>query len=428
LSTGVLIAAPQSRSGKTTLTLGLIRALTNAGRAVKPGKSGPDYIDTAYLCAAARTPAINLDAFAMSPDRLCSLAQSDDFLIVEGAMGLFDGAPPDGRGSAADLAQILDLPVLLVLDCASTAQTIAAIASGIINHRPNLRFAGLILNRVGSARHETMLRDALAPISTPIIGAIPRHENLRRPSRHLGLIQAREDSDLETYLDSAAALVADNLDLSAIISQCRTPHAAPKTKRLPPLGQHIAIASDDAFAFTYTHMLDDWQQQGAQISLFSPLQDEPPAHDADAIFLPGGYPELHTAKLAHAATFATTMKRAAQSGTTIYGECGGYMTLGKTLTDAQGDTFTMLGLLDLHTSFAKRKLHLGYRHLDPINGPFTAPLAAHEFHYSTTLSQTGAPLFSARDAAGIEFGTMGLVSGSVSGSFAHIIDIRSDTP
>ena len=418
---GLLIAATSSKSGKSTFTMALARALKNEGHDVRCAKSGPDYIDPAFHAAATGKPCVNLDGWAMSDAQLAALAAGEDLLLIEGAMGLFDGAA-NGAGASAQIAKTLNLPVLLMVDCASMSQSVMALASGFLHHDTDLKIAGLILNGVGSDRHEVMLRDALSPLDTPILGVIRRHPDLKRPSRHLGLIQAGEDQHLDGFLDKAAQIICASVDIPSIIAAA---HALPEpqtTPRIPPLGQHIAIAKDAAFSFLYPHLLADWTAQGAHLSYFSPLADQPPEQAADAIYLPGGYPELHAPRLTRAGHFRRAMTKAAQEGTTIYGECGGYMVLGQSITDGRDVSHPMLGLLDLETSFSTRKLHLGYRTLTAAKGPFKGTYKAHEFHYATTLHQSGAPLFDATDARERATTTMGLVSGSVSGSFAHIID------
>ena len=420
---GVLIAGTASRSGKTTVTLGLARALRRFGQQVRCAKSGPDYIDPGYLSAASGAPCPNLDGWAMDETRLSGLLPKDGLLLVEGAMGLFDGAPPDGTGSSADIARRLGLPVILVVDCASMGQSVAAIVHGYTALAPDLNFAGVILNRVGSDRHARILTTALADQQVPLVGVLPRNPALHRPSRHLGLIQATEMEGVDAFLDTAADYIAAEIDLDKIIDCARAlKSGADIPRRRQPLGQRIALAQDAAFSFIYPHLVDDWRAAGAEIHPFSPLADEAPDPDADAIYLPGGYPELHAQHLTRAGQFRRTMKAAADKGTSIYGECGGYMVLGNAITDARNVAYPMLGLLDLETSFAQRKLHLGYRDLTPLRGPFTAPLKGHEFHYATTLYAHGAPLFAARDAEGTELSPMGLVAGSVSGSFGHVID------
>jgi cobyrinic acid a,c-diamide synthase len=454
---GFLVAAPHSGSGKTVVTLGLLRALRDAGHDPAPAKAGPDYIDPAFHTAASGASCINLDPWAMRPALLRALAASHGagrLLVTEAMMGLFDGAA-DGTGSAADLAVLLGLPIVFVVDASRMAQSVAALVSGYRDHRPDLTFAGVILNRVGSARHEKMLRSALDPLGVPVLGVVPGDKALALPERHLGLVQAREHEALEAFITHAGTVMADACDLDAFAALARPsrlarhhPHPevraeraskgvgdvglAPQDEagglvsvsRLPPLGQRIAIARDVAFAFAYPHLLDGWQAQGAELSFFSPLADEAPAPDADAVFLPGGYPELHAGAIAGAMRFKTGMEAARDRGAAIYGECGGYMVLGEGLTDADGARHAMLGFLPVETSFATRTRHLGYRRLASLPGaPWPMTLTAHEFHYATvTREAPGDALFAVRDAQGADLGQYGRRVGTVSGSWCHVID------
>ncbi len=423
---GLILAAPTSGAGKTTVTLGLLRALKTAGHMVRSAKSGPDYIDPQFHAAASGQPCVNLDAWAMSDARIKSLASGRGDIIIEGAMGLFDGAPPNGKGSTADLARILDLPVVLIVDAKAMSQSVAALVSGFAGFDPNVRVAGVILNRVGSDRHTEMLKTALAPLNIPVLGAIPRRDDLSRPSRHLGLVQAGEMSDLEPFLDRAADLVARSVDLTALRG-LMAPSDWSANVDISQSPMRIAIAQDAAFSFAYPHMLADWKRCGSTILPFSPLADDP-VPDADRVFLPGGYPELYARQLAGANTFMQSLRNAAQTSD-IYGECGGYMILGETLIDGDGTAHKMAGLLGLTTSFKDRKLHLGYRILQqraphPLIATTSATNAysAHEFHYATTLDAQGSALFDASDAEGALLGPIGLIDGCVAGSFSHIID------
>ena len=418
---GLIFAAPASGSGKTTVTLGFLRAAARQGVAIRSAKSGPDYIDPRFHAAASGRECVNLDAWAMTPDRLRNLAAHapGETLLIEGAMGLFDGAPPDGKGSSADLARLLGLPVVLIIDCARLAGSVAAIARGYATLDPKVQVAGVILNNVGSPRHEDMLRRALP--DTTVFGAVPRNSALSQPSRHLGLEQAEERPDLEAFLDRAADIMTEHLDTEALLhlaTQQDVPAGA--ARPLPPPAQRIAVAQDRAFGFSYPHMLSDWRQAGAELTVFSPLNDDP-VPEADFIFLPGGYPELHAGQLAATQNFLPSLRKAAQS-TPTYGECGGYMVLGDGLIDAEGTCHEMAGLLRLETSFAERKLHLGYRTLCALRGPFPGSYCAHEFHYASTLRAEGEALFYAEDAMGTQLGPIGLSHGHVHGSFAHIID------
>ena len=425
---GFVIAAPSSGAGKTTVTLGLLRALKDRGADVSSAKSGPDYIDPAFHATVTGRPCLTLDPWCTDGAQLRARAgqAAGDLLVVEGAMGLFDGAPspddPLGRGSTADTAAALGLPVVLVIDAARRSQTAAAIVQGLARFRDDVKIAGVILNRIGSTRHEAMLRRAVETVA-PVLGALPRDAFIAVPSRHLGLKQAMEIEGLETLIDSLGALVTAHCDLDALIEAAQPVAAGGAAHVLPPLGQRIAVARDEAFGFLYPHMLDDWCGQGAEVSFFSPLADEAPAGDSDAVFLPGGYPELYGGKLAAAARFRAGMHGAAERGALIYGECGGFMVLGSGMIDGFGKRHAMLGLLRVETSFAERTLSLGYRTLAPAKGaPWSASLSGHEFHYSTHVSCDGTPLFRAADAMGNDLGGMGLIDGRVMGSYAHIVE------
>ena len=288
--------------------------------------------------------------------------------------------------------------------------------------------AGLILNRVGSVRHETMLRSALESVGIPVLGCLPRDEGLQLPERHLGLVQAGEHLELEAFITNAGNIIGDRIDLEQIQQMANRygpTGSMANVSRIPPLGQRIAVARDNAFAFSYWHLLDGWRRRGAEISYFSPLADEAPAGDSDAIYLPGGYPELHAGRLAQSENFASGMKSAAADKIAIYGECGGYMVLGRSIEDAAGKVHPMLGLLPVETSFANRKMHLGYRRLKPlVAAPFQTELTGHEFHYASIVREGVAErLFRVRDALGEDLGEAGLRAGSVSGSYMHIIDL-----
>lgn len=429
---GLLIAAPASGSGKTVVTLGLMRALRRRGVSVSPGKAGPDYIDPAFHAAASGVACFNFDPWAMRPSLLLSQAaqsRSAGTLIIEAMMGLFDGAA-DGSGSAGDLAALLSIPVVLVVDCARTSQSVAAMVTGFSRFRADVRVAGVILNRVGSDRHEAMLRAALAETEVPVLGSLRSDPQLALPERHLGLVQAGEHLGLESFIERAADAIETGVDLDALLALAQTAHSPEEGRvaSIPPLGQHIAIARDLAFSFCYPHLLEGWRAQGAALSVFSPLADEAPHSAADAVYLPGGYPELHAGSLAGAGRFRAGMTAAADRGARIYGECGGYMVLGEALVDAEGQRHAMLGLLPLVTSYAARKRHLGYRRLrSQAPDLFAGTYTAHEFHYSTVVSEgDGDRLFEAKDALGEPLGAVGLRRGAVAGSYMHLIDVAGE--
>jgi cobyrinic acid a,c-diamide synthase len=427
MTAGLVIAAPRSGSGKTVITLGLLAALRRRGLVVAPAKTGPDYIDPAFLTRAASREAVNLDPWSMSPARLKSLAATQstgaDLLLVEGVMGLFDGAA-DNTGSTADLAELVELPVILVVDAERQSQSVAPLVAGFANWRPGVRIAGVILNRVASMKHERMLVEALAATGIPCLGAIPRDAALVVPERHLGLVLPGEVAAFDTFLDTAAEAIGSYVDLSRL-QALATPIAAAETAPtpLPPLGQRIAIARDDAFAFLYPHVLDGWRAMGAEMSFFSPLADEAPSADADAVYLPGGYPELHGAALANAAAFKAGLIAARDRNALLYGECGGFMVLGETLVDKEGQGHAMTGLLPLTTRIDRPKRILGYRRLVQSGDlPWPGRLNGHEFHYSSAKQSRLTPLFAATDARGEVLPPMGAVIGRVMGSYAHVVD------
>lgn len=428
---GIMISAPASGTGKTTVMLGLLRALADDGLAVQPFKSGPDYIDPAFHLAASGRASFNLDSWAMGPGLLAAIearAASADISVAEGSMGLYDGVATQGQcgfGSSAETAKRLGWPVVLVVDVGGQAQSAAATALGFRSYDPDLPFAGVILNRVASPRHERLARLGMERADIPVVGALPRRGDLTLPERHLGLIQAVEHPDLEAAIAGYATFLRAHVDLGAIRSAARgmppsgTAHTLPK-----PPAQTIAIARDAAFSFAYPHLLEGWRDAGAELLPFSPLADEAPDARADLVWLPGGYPELHGGRLAAAETFRAGLRHHAETRP-IHGECGGYMALGAALTDKSGTTHRMAGLLGLETSFEKRKFHLGYRRAvleAPMLGHAAgATLRGHEFHYTTILNQPDPPLARVADADGNPVPETGSHRGRVSGTFFHLI-------
>ncbi len=430
---GLILAAPASGSGKTTVAVGLMAALRARGVNVAPAKVGPDYIDPGFHAAAASRPSFNLDPWAMRPATIARVLQSladADIVLCEAAMGLFDGIDPEGTGSAADLAARLGWPVVLVVDVSGQGASVAALVEGFARHRADVNVAGVILNRVASERHRALLAGALERVpAIALFGAVARDPALALPSRHLGLVPAGEMATLAGFVAAAAARVGAAVDLDGLCALGRPALLpdAPAASGIKPLGQRIAVARDDAFVFAYPALLEAWRRDGAVLSAFSPLADEPPAADADAVFLPGGYPELHAGRLAAAAHFLAGLRAAAQAGAWVYGECGGYMVLGDGLVDANGTRHAMAGLLGLETSFACRRLHLGYRSAALVDhailGPAGTPFRGHEFHYASVVREDGGqPLFVTADAAGKPLGHAGARRGKLMGSFLHLID------
>lgn len=429
----LIIGAPRSGSGKTSVTIGLLRAFQRRGVKVRGIKTGPDYIDPGFHEAATRLPGLNLDSWAMAPDLLRHLAreqaQDAELLLIESAMGLFDGivTEPNRSGAASDLARLFGLPVLLVLDVSGQSQTAAAIACGFMHYDPAVKMAACVLNRAGSERHKKLSGDAIEALGLPVVGTVLRDPTLTLPERHLGLVQASEHPEMDVHIDRLADAMEQSLDLDAIF-QAAKPFDIPvgsAEKALSPPGQRIALAEDAAFTFLYPHIKRQWRAMGAEIVPFSPLADEAPPTDCDICWLPGGYPELHAGRLAAAANFKTGLKAFAETKP-VHGECGGYMVLGEVLEDADGVTHAMTGLLSHSTSFAKRKMNLGYRQARLL-GPSAIGaggdlIRGHEFHYARVIDAgNDQPLAMIADGRGVEIGPSGGKRGSVTGTFFHAI-------
>jgi cobyrinic acid a,c-diamide synthase len=436
LPRGVMIAAPRSGAGKTTVTLGLLRALTRRGLQVQPFKCGPDYIDPAFHSVASRRTSFNVDSWAMRGalvDDLLARSIGADAVICEALMGLFDGVARTGQwgdGASADIAARTGWPVILVIDVAGQSQTAAAVVRGFQGFRDGVSIAGVILNRIGSERHQRYASDAIAALGIPVLGALPRDPSVLLPERHLGLVQAGETADIETRLDGLSDFIEAHVDIDRLFALMVAGQRASSVFQPPqPPGQRIALARDEAFSFIYPHVIEGWRAAGAEIVPFSPLADEAPDSGCDVIWLPGGYPELHAGVLANAGRFKAGVRAFAQSRP-VHGECGGYMVMGRSLIDADGVSHEMLALLGLETSFAKRKMTLGYR-----NAKFLSSCAAggagerifgHEFHYASIIEAPDEALFELQNAEGALIGYQGSRRGLATGSFFHFIDKVAD--
>jgi cobyrinic acid a,c-diamide synthase len=420
---GIIIAAPASGSGKTTVTLGLMRAFLRRGRTVQPFKCGPDYIDPAFHTVAAGRASHNLDTWAMRRtviDAIVSRESADATLsIAEGVMGLFDGVAEPGQtshASTADLAALTGWPVVLVLDVSAQAETAAAVALGCARYRPDVSIAGVILNRVAGDAHARMITPALSRIGLTCFGALPRRADLALPERHLGLVQATETGDLDERLDRIADAVASAVDLDAILSTARSTQrsaAAADVSVIAPPGQRVALAHDAAFAFTYPHIVAGWRRAGAEVIPFSPLADEAPDRDADAVWLPGGYPELHAAKLAARFDLWAALRAHAAAGKPLLAECGGMMSLFERVVDKAGEPYAFAGLLPGAAVMQKRLAALGLQEVDLPEGR----LSGHTFHYSQSATPL-APLVRARTPEGRE-GEAIYRQGRLTASYVH---------
>jgi cobyrinic acid a,c-diamide synthase len=433
---GLILAAPASGSGKTLVTAGLLRHLRRRGVRVAAAKAGPDFIDPTFHVLASGGPCPNLDLWAMRHQTLAAtvtgLEAAAELVLCEGVMGLFDGTGADGEtGSTAELAQLTGWPVVLVVDARGQGASVAALLQGFTSHCRDISIAGVVFNRVASDRHRALLAGAVARHrpALAVLGALPADPALALPSRHLGLVPAGEASRAGAVIERAADEIGAHIDIDRVFAAARPSALAGEaaTDGIPPLGQRIAVARDDAFCFAYPALLEGWRRAGAELLFFSPLADEAPDRAAEAVYLPGGYPELWAGRLAAADGFMAALRRAAGEGKPVYGECGGYMVLGDSLVDAQRHRHPMAGLLPLETSFAERRLHLGYRRATLLGEtPLGTPgshFRGHEFHYATAVKEDAAePLWSVADAAGTDLGRCGARRGPVCGSFIHVID------
>ena len=491
----LVVAGTHSGCGKTTAALALMAALTRRGLRVQPMKAGPDYIDPGLHAAVTGRPGWNLDGWMCGPEGVRrSFARAvragephgtPDIAVIEGVMGLHDGASVDGpSGSTAEVAALLHAPVLLVADVRGMSRSAAALVGGYARFDPALRFAGVVCNRVGGPGHRDLLRGALAAHcpDIPLLGLLPRDATLGLPSRHLGLAQAHEHAAwpelsarladwFEAGLDAAGQsldglltrcaamapaddMVATPEDLAtpasgnhaATVGTAAVPRAAKQLSEGAPRRIRIGIARDAAFSFLYPENLFLLAAAGAEPAFFSPLSDAALPPDIGGLLLPGGYPELHAARLAANAPMLAAVRAFAALGRPVHGECGGFMYLMRSITDAEGTPHAMTGCLPAACRMDARLRALGYREAETLRpspfGPAGTVLRGHEFHYShldpaVTAEVAGAAetakaaeaarpapsalsVWTLRDRNGAPLGREGVCAGSVSGSYVHL--------
>ncbi|MGE0544051.1 MAG: cobyrinate a,c-diamide synthase [Dehalococcoidia bacterium] len=431
---GIVVAGATSGAGKTTLATGLMAALAARGLRVQPFKVGPDYIDPSYHTAVCGRSSRTLDGWMVGQAATVELyhrAVGDaDVAVVEGVMGLYDGRSGGGEeGSTAQVAKLLGLPVLLVIDAGKSARSVGATAAGFRAFDRDVRIGGVILNNVASERHAEVVRDAVErEAGIPVFGTLPRDEGLRLPERYLGLIPVTEGTTPEAYFNRARELVARHVDLDRVFALAATadppepvaPALFPATPQ--PIRARIAVAMDRAFSFYYPDSLDLLRAWGAEIVPFSPLDDPTLPDGCDAVYIGGGFPELFAVQLASNSPMRDSLHRAAADDRLIYGECGGLMYLGESLTDAEGRTHRMTGLLPVNSTMSRSRLTLAYWDLVTRDaGPFVASghhLRGHEFHWSV------ADRSPSEDEAMYELEGVGRLEGfrrgSVHGSYVHL--------
>ena len=435
MARGFMVAGTASGVGKTTVTMGLIGALTRRGLKVQPFKAGPDYIDPTYLSRMAGVPCRNLDTWLIPHAGVVELftraMSGRDAAVVEGVMGLFDGRSGSGEeGSGAELAKLLGLPVVLVVEASAVARSIAATVLGFQTFDPAVRLAGVILNGVGSQRHAAICREAIQEATgLPVLGALPRSDEIKLPERHLGLIPVTEGATADEVFERITDMVEQEVDLSALLDLAQgTPPLPGEAVLFPdrprPAQARIAVAMDRAFSFYYQDSLDLLEAWGAEMVPFSPLEDSALPQGATGVYIGGGFPELYARELAANEAMMQALRHAAERHIPIYAECGGLMYLGQSMASFDEDAHTMVGLIPASSRLANNKrLTLGYRTVRALSdGPLLRrgqQVRGHEFHWST-LEDDGVSGDQAYEITDGQGGREGFQRGSVLASYVHL--------
>lgn len=460
----LIIAGTGSGAGKTTVTLGLMKALARSGMSVQGFKCGPDYIDPTYHTAVTGRASRNLDAWMTSPEYVreafAKASAGHDISIIEGVMGLYDGKDPlSNTGSTAEIALVTQTPVILVVDVRSMARSAAAIVLGFQQLEPELNIAGVIVNRCGSAGHYSIVKKAIEQMcGIPVVGWLKREEDMSIPKRHLGLVPAIERGELEPLFERAADALQEGTDLDAIIAIAK---AAPAIEELiinrkdvsrqnpdpiwtdanlkssedSTVGQPdkqeasarpiIAVARDAAFNFYYPDNLELLEAAGARLKYFSPLAGEGIPSEADGIYLGGGFPEEFAALIADNVSFLEGLREAVRSEMPLFAECGGYMVLAETLTNREGLTFNMAGIIPAQVQMQAKRAALGYREARAVEDSFLLKkgevIRGHEFHYSTMTYQEEGDIPYAYETKGLRgMKQEGYARGNVVAGYTHV--------
>lgn len=401
MTPGLVIAGTHSGCGKTTVTLGLMAALVKRGYRIQGFKTGPDFIDPTFYRAITGREGENLDTWMVGQNQISRIYQEgaagSEFTVIEGVMGLYDGASStDEAGSTAELAKILDLPVVLVIDARSMARSVAAVVKGFIELDPGLRFGGIILNRVGSDRHFKILKEAINSVtSVKVLGYLSKETSVTLPERHLGLVPYYEDTGLKKQLDYLADIIEANLDVTEILTIFRNPKTEPFKDAILPnpntIGVRIGIARDQVFGFYYQDNLRMLQKYGAELVYFSLLKDYELPEGIRGLYLGGGYPELFAAQLEANSQLKTVIYEFINKGLPVYAECGGLMYLGKNIRTKDG-VYKMIGALDIEVGMAEKRAALGYRKVTALTDNILfrkgQQACGHEFHYSEIVNSS----------------------------------------
>ncbi len=429
----VVIAAPMSGSGKTTVVTGLLAAMRARGINAQSYKIGPDYIDPGYHALASGRPAHNLDTWLVSRERLAdifiSTMEGADIAVIEGVMGLYDGGK-SGVSSTAEIAKLLRAPVLLVVNAKSMGESAAALVMGFKQYDPEVNLAGVILNRLGSDTHRMMIEEALERMGVPVFGAIRRNDAMAMPERHLGLVPVEENVRERETVDEIGRVVGSSVDIERIVALAKNAPAIEEGRGFSATANkraRIAVARDEAFSFYYPESLSVLRQKGAEIIFFSPLHDiELP--QAEGLFLGGGFPEMFAKELYENETMRASIKDAAEKGMPIYAECGGFMYLMRSVTDFEGRSFPMLGVIPGEVEMNKKLQTVGYVSAemlrDTVLGSKGSVLRGHEFHFSSECEpEAGADYpraFRFRKTRNPVPYLAGYAKGNILGSYLHL--------
>jgi len=437
MAPALVIAGVRSGVGKTTIATGIMAALTRRGHQVQPFKAGPDYIDPSYHALACGVPSRNLDTWMLPSSAVLELFQRAagrrEISVVEGVMGLYDGhSNLSEEGSTAQLAKLLGAPVILVADASKVARSVAAEILGYQQFDPGLNLAGVILNGVGSDRHLDFCKPQIeATTGLPVLGYLPRRDDLVQPERHLGLIPTVEGTVARQWYDTLVQQVEETIDLDRLLTIALgagggvVPQPAPQLfpKTAEPKRAVIAVAQDQAFSFYYQDSLDLLEAWGAELVPFSPLEDQELPRGAGGIYLGGGFPEMFAAELSENRPMQGAIRRAVKRGVPVYAECGGLMYLGKSLADLEGKAHPMVGVIPAVSRMSSQRLTLGYRELEATcDGPLLIKgqqVRGHEFHWST-LDEPPTAEQSVYRVVNQDHRTEGFQAGSVWASYIHV--------
>ncbi len=431
----LVIAGTHSGVGKTTLATGLMAALKKRKRSIQGYKVGPDYIDPSYHAAATGLASRNLDRWLLGEQLPSVFAQNigERWAVIEGVMGMFDGmSGTAGFGSTADVAKLLQAPIILIVDASSMSRSVAALVHGFNTYDPAVNLQGVILNRVKSSAQEKILREALNEIQIPVLGVLPKEAALHLPERHLGLVPVGEGGLLEGFIDTLSQLVSKHIDLEQVERIMLGAPDLDESFLVPRSSQpkvqenkfRLGLALDEAFLFYYQDALDLAKRMNFIVVPFSPLHDMTLPPDLDGIFIGGGFPELHLNRLSKNLTFLDSLRSYAASGKPVYAECGGYMYLGRSITDFEGREFPLAGLIPMKAEMTTRLQGIGYRrgvlHEDTFLGPRGTTVQGHEFHYSRVIFDQEFPpayeLFKGDQSARME----GYAQDNIVASYLHL--------